>query len=71
VIDDLRRVVLPPEFKPKFAVTVQLLDSETALIPLVNPSAHQMAMLLPEVPRLADDPAWDKVEHAMANRAVK
>jgi hypothetical protein len=71
VIDDRRRVVLPPEFKPKSAVTVQLLDGETALIRLVKSAGYRMAMLLPDVKRLPDDPAWEKVEHKLAQSAVK
>ena len=50
---------------------MQLLDGETAFIRLVKPSAHRMAVLLPDVERLPDHPAWEKVEHKLAQSAVK
>ncbi len=71
VIDDRRRLVMPPEFKPKSAVTVQMIDSETAVVKLAKPSAVRMVMLLPDVKQLPRDPEWEAVEHRMVKHAAK
>lgn len=71
VLDDRRRIVLPREFKPKSAVTMQVLDEGTVLVKLVKPSAHRMVMLLPDVKRLPAEPKWEKVELALAKNAIK
>jgi hypothetical protein len=64
VLDDRRRLVMPPEFKAKSAVTVQVIDEETVLVKLARPSKHRMVLLLPDVKTLPDDPEWDKIEKA-------
>jgi hypothetical protein len=66
VLDDRRRLVMPPEFKPKSAVTVQMIDEETALVKLAKPSRARMVMLLPDVPDLPDHPGWEKTEAKIA-----
>jgi hypothetical protein len=71
MIDDRRRLVLPPEFKPRSAVTVQVIDQETILVKLAKPSQHHHAMLLPDVKTLQDDPIWDKVEAAFTSASNK
>ena len=71
VLDERRRIVLPREFKPRSAVTMQLLDEETVLVKLVKPSAHRMVMLLSDVKSLPAEPKWERVELALAKRATK
>jgi hypothetical protein len=71
VLDDRRRLVLPPEFKPKSAVTVQVIDEETVLVKLAKPNKALMVMLLPDVKTLPDDPEWEKIEHAMVKHTAK
>jgi hypothetical protein len=66
VIDDRRRLVLPAAFKPKSAVTVQVIDEETILVKLAKPGGIRMAWLLPDVKQLPHDPEWDKVEAKMS-----
>lgn len=46
VLDDRRQLVLPKAFKPKAAVTVQVIDDETVLVKLVKPSKARMVVLL-------------------------
>lgn len=70
-LDDRRRVVLPREFKPKSAVTIQMIDEETALVKLAKPSKVRMAVLLPDVKHLPDDPEWEKIEAKMAEYTFK
>lgn len=64
-LDDRRRVVLPPEFKAKSAVTIQMIDEETALVKLVKPAKARLVMLLPDVKRFREDPEWEKTESAI------
>ena len=71
VLDDRRRLVMPPEFKPKSAVTVQLIDEETVLVKLAKPSKTRLVMLLPDVKHLPDDPEWEAVERRLAQHASK
>jgi hypothetical protein len=71
VIDDRRRLVLPPRFAAKSAVTVQDIDEETVLVKISRPSKHRMVMLLPDVQTLPADPAWDKVEAAFTRDSNK
>ena len=66
VIDDRRRLVLPSEFAPKSAVTIQRIDEDTILVKRAKPSKVRMVMLLPDVKTFPDDPAWEKVERAFA-----
>lgn len=71
VIDDRRRLVLPPEFKPKSAVTVQVIDSETVLVKLARPSTARMVMLLPDVKTLPADREWEEIEHRIVKHTSK
>lgn len=71
VLDDRRRLVMPPEFKPKSAVTVQVIDAETVLVKLAKPAKTRLVMLLPDVKRLPEDPEWDKVEAAFTAASIK
>jgi DNA-binding transcriptional regulator/RsmH inhibitor MraZ len=66
VLDDRRRLVLPAAFKPKSAVTVQMIDEDTVIVKLAKPSAARMVMLLPDVKHFAPDPEWEKVEAKMS-----
>jgi len=65
MLDDRRRLVMPSEFPPKSAVTVQCIDDETVLVKLAKPSKSRMVMLLPDVKKLPDDPTWQKIESRM------
>lgn len=69
MIDDRRRLVLPAAFKPRSAVTVQVIDEETVLVKLAKPSSGRMVMLLPDVKHLPDDPEWEAVEHRITKHS--
>ena len=71
VLDDRRRLVLPAAFKPKSAVTVQMIDDETILVKLAKPSGVRMVMLLPDVKEFAANPEWEKTERAFAGDSNK
>jgi hypothetical protein len=71
VLDDRRRLVLPANFKPRSAVTVQPIDEETVLVKIAKPAKSRLVMLLPDVKRLPDDPVWEKTELAFARHAAK
>jgi DNA-binding transcriptional regulator/RsmH inhibitor MraZ len=70
-IDDKRRVVLPPKWRPHSAVTIQELDDTTLLIKRQVPSRKFKTVVFPVVDRLPDDPEWEKVEEAFARHASK
>ncbi len=61
-LDDRRRLVLPPSFKAKSAVTIQEIDEDTILVKVAKPARHRMVMLLPDVKQMPEDPEWEKVE---------
>lgn len=71
VLDDRRRLVLPPSFKAKSAVTIQEIDDETILVKVAKPSKTRMVMLLPDVQHMPDDPEWEKVEQAFTAASNK
>ena len=73
VIDDRRRLVMPPELPAKSAVTVQQIDADTWLVKRARRVKTRMVMLLPDVKELPSDPAWEKTESRMVahtNRKV-
>lgn len=71
LLDDRRRLVMPPELPAKSAVTVQRIDDETWLVKLARPTKARMVMLLPDVKHLPSDPEWEKVEQRLAEYGYK
>ena len=71
ILDDRRRLVMPKAFKPKAAVTVQVIDDETVLVKLAKPTKARMVMLLPDVKHLPDDPEWEKIEHKIVRHNTR
>jgi hypothetical protein len=71
LIDDRRRLVMPPELPARSPVTVQQIDDDTWIVKRARPSKALMVMLLPDVQQLPDDPEWDKIEARMAAHNFK
>ena len=71
VLDDRRRLVMPPGCPPHSAVTIQELDNSTWIVKRQLPSKEFKVVVLPVVERLPDDPEWEKVEEAFARHASK
>jgi hypothetical protein len=71
ITDDRRRLVMPPELPPKSAVTVQQIDADTWLVKRHQPDKKIIMLLLPQISRLPDDPAWEAVEKRMARHHNK
>ena len=69
MVDDRRRVVMPPECPPGSAVTIQALDETTWLIRRQVPPGDFKCVMIPVVKRLPDDQEWDKVEEAFGRTA--
>jgi hypothetical protein len=65
LIDDRRRLVMPPELPARSPVTVQQIDDDTWIVKRARPSKALMVMLLPDVQQLPDDPEWQKIESRM------
>jgi hypothetical protein len=64
LIDDRRRLVMPPELPARSPVTVQQIDEDTWIVKRARPVKPLMVMLLPDVKKLPDDPEWEKTESA-------
>jgi len=71
LIDDRRRLVMPPELPARSPVTVQQIDDDTWIVKRARPSKARMVMLLPDVQQLPDDPEWDKIEAAFTAASNK
>ena len=71
VIDDRRRLVMPPELPPKSAVTVQQIDQDTWLVKRAKPAKLHMVMLLPDVKQLPEDGDWQATESRMVAHSSK
>ena len=71
LIDDRRRLVMPPELPARSPVTVQQIDEDTWIVKRCRPSKLHMVLLLPDLKQLPDDPEWEKVEAAFAADAIK
>jgi len=69
--DDRRRLVMPPELPARSAVTVQQIDEDTWLVKRQRADKKFIMVLFPDVPRLPDDPEWEKVEAAFTQHAIK
>ena len=57
---------MPPELPARSPVTVQQIDADTWIVKRARPSTARMVLLLPDVKKLPDDQAWEKVEAAFA-----
>jgi hypothetical protein len=71
VIDDRRRLVMPPELPARSAVTVDQLDEDTWIVKRARSSGMRTAVLLPDVKQLPHDPEWEKIESRIAAQAGK
>jgi hypothetical protein len=71
VIDDRRRLVMPPELPARSAVTVNQLDEDTWIVKRARPDRTLTAVLLPDVKVLPPDPDWEKIESRIAAQASK
>jgi hypothetical protein len=71
VLDDKRRLVMPPELPARSAVTIQQLDEVTWLVKRRLPARNYKMVAIPLVNKLPDDPTWEKTELALARRAAR
>ncbi|HEX7469566.1 MAG TPA: hypothetical protein VF437_02365 [Verrucomicrobiae bacterium] len=71
LIDDRRRLVMPPELPARSPVTVQQIDDDTWIVKRARPTKTRMVMLLPDVKKLQRDPEWEKIEQRMAEHQFK
>ena len=62
VIDDRRRLVMPPELPAKSAVTVQQIDADTWVVKRRRPQKSVVMVAIPVIKDLPRDPAWEAVE---------
>jgi hypothetical protein len=73
LLDDRRRLVMPPELPAKSAVTVQRIDSDTWIVKRHRPQKNVIMVAIPIVKELPNDPEWEAVEArltAHSNRKV-
>lgn len=71
VLDDRRRLVMPPELPARSAVVVQQIDEDTWLVKRAKSSRLKMVLLLPDVKELPRDPEWEKIEHRIVKHNNK
>ena len=71
VLDDRRRLVMPPELPAKSSVIVEQLDDDTWVVRRAKRSRIKMVALLPDVEHLPDDPGWEKIETAFVQAGHK
>jgi hypothetical protein len=62
LIDDRRRLVMPPELPARSPVTVQQIDEDTWIVRRARPTKTRMVMLLPDVKKLPKDEEWQETE---------
>jgi hypothetical protein len=73
LLDDRRRLVMPPELPAKSAVTVQRIDADTWIVKRHRPQKNVIMVAIPIVKELPNDPEWEAVEArltAHSNRKV-
>jgi hypothetical protein len=73
LLDDRRRLVMPPELPPKSAVTVERVDADTWIVKRLRPRRNVIMVAIPIVKELPSDPEWEAVETkltAHCNRKV-
>jgi hypothetical protein len=71
LIDDRRRLVMPPELTAHSPVTVQQLDADTWIVKRAKPAKVRMVMLLPDVKKLPRNAAWQETESRMVAHNAK
>jgi hypothetical protein len=62
-----RRVVLPPEIPPGATVMLHRLTADVWILTLKRRAPNLNIVLIPDVERLLDDPAWERKELQPAN----
>ncbi len=70
VLDDRRRLVLPPEFPARAAVTIQHIDQDTILVRR-HRDEKVAVIVVPIIKELPSDPEWEKKEAALAKHTFK
>ena len=73
LLDDRRRLVMPPELPAKSAVTVQQIDADTWIVKRHRPQRDFVMVAIPVIPELPRDPEWEAIEarlNAHCNRKV-
>ena len=65
-VDERRRVVMPKECPPHSAVTIQQVDDHSWLVRRQLPDRNVRVVAIPVIPRLVDDPAWERTETEIA-----
>ena len=70
-LDDRRRLVMPTEFPPNSAVTMQKLDEETLIVKRHRDSKNLKVVLIAGVRRLTDDPEFDALQEKIAKHTSK
>jgi hypothetical protein len=71
LIDDRRRLVMPPELPPRSAVTVQQLDADTWIVRRHKPDSNLLLIALPRIKKLPSDPEWQAIERRMVDYSSK
>ena len=71
VLDDRRRLVMPPGLKPHSAVIVEQLDADTWIVKRAKSVKARTVVLLPDVNELSQDPEWEKVEDRITQHTNK
>ena len=62
LLDDRRRLVMPPELPAKSAVTVQQIDADTWIVKRHRPHREFVMVAIPVIQELPRDPEWEAVE---------
>ena len=62
VIDNRRRLVMPPELPARSSVTVQQIDEDTWIVKRLRPTKTEVVVLLPDIKKLPQDPEWEALE---------
>jgi hypothetical protein len=68
-LDEKRRLVMPPELRPRSAVTIQQVDADTWLVRRHLPETGLKMVMLRTIKKLPDDPVWERRELALARSA--
>jgi hypothetical protein len=71
VLDDRRRLVMPPELPAKSAVIVERLDQDTWVVRRARRSGVKLVALLPDVENLSMDPEWQAIESRIVAKMNK
>ena len=63
--DSKRRLTMPQDLPPKSAVTIQRMDPDSWLVTRQKGSTGIVAVGLPCLEKLPDDPEWEAIERRM------